>query len=38
MDEQIKISPRSFNFLELDEMRGILTKRSLRREKLINEI
>ncbi|MBR3050147.1 MAG: hypothetical protein IKI08_07470 [Selenomonadaceae bacterium] len=38
MDEQKKIEPRSFNFLELDEMRGILTKRSLRREKLITEI
>lgn len=38
MSEQIKIEPRSFNFLELDEMRGILTKRSLNREKLITEI
>ncbi|MBQ6297391.1 MAG: hypothetical protein IJK81_06830 [Selenomonadaceae bacterium] len=38
MEEQIKVAPRSFNFLELDEMRGILTKRSLHREKLINEI
>ena len=38
MDEQIKVAPRSFNFLELDEMRGILTKRSLHRGKLINEI
>ena len=38
MDEQMKVEPRSFNFLELDEMRGVLTKRSLHREKLINEI
>ena len=38
MDEQIKVEPRSFNFLELDEQRGILTKRSLHREKLITEI
>ena len=38
MNAQIKIEPRSFNFLELDEMRGILTKRSLHKEKLIKEI
>lgn len=38
MNAQIKIEPRSFNFLELDEMRGLLTKRSLHKEKLIKEI
>lgn len=38
MDEKIKIAPRSFNHIELDERRGILTKRSSHKEKLIEEI
>ena len=38
MDEQIKVEPRSFNRIEVDEVRGILTKTSRRKEKLITEI
>ncbi len=36
--EEIKIAPRSFNFMESDERRGILTKRSLYKNKLRAEI
>ena len=32
------INARKFNFMELDERRGILTKKSLHQEKLITEI
>lgn len=38
MDEQLKVEPRAFNFLEVDEKRGTLTKRSTHRENLITEI
>ena len=38
MDEQIKVAPRSFNRIEIDEVRGILTKTSRHKEKLIDEI
>ena len=36
--EKIKVEPRSFNFMELDERRGILTKRSTHKDKLQAEI
>ena len=38
MDEQIKVAPRSFNRIEIDEVRGILTKTSRHKEKFIDEI
>lgn len=35
---EIKVEPRSFNFMELDKKRGLLTKRSTHKDKLRAEI
>lgn len=38
MDEQTKVEPRAFNFLEVDAKRGLVTKRSTHKENLAAEI
>lgn len=35
---QIKVAPRSFNQMEVDTMRGLITKKSLHADKLVEEI
>ena len=38
LEAQLNIAPRSFNIVELDEMKGILTKTSTHKKELIAEI